>query len=243
MTRTTREQRRARATRYGRQRVALVGRGLVGRRGAAHRGGDVGAVSTQAVVAVALVGWFAQPGRCRARNSQSPERSPVNTRPVRLPPWAAGRQADHQQRGVGIAEAGHRPAPVVPVAERRPLLARDLLAPRHQARAGADSATISACDRASESTAATVGWRPPCARRASRTPPTLVLLVRHGQTPTTGKLLPGRAPGPAPGRRRAGPGRGGGRAHRRAASRSTPCTPRRSSGPGRRRRRSPPLAA
>jgi len=27
------------------------------------------------------------------------------------------------------------------------------------------------------------------------TPPTVVLLVRHGQTPTTGKLLPGRAPG------------------------------------------------
>jgi probable phosphoglycerate mutase len=26
-------------------------------------------------------------------------------------------------------------------------------------------------------------------------PPTLVLLVRHGQTPTPGKLLPGRAPG------------------------------------------------
>ena len=25
--------------------------------------------------------------------------------------------------------------------------------------------------------------------------PTVVLLVRHGQTPTTGKLLPGRAPG------------------------------------------------
>ena len=34
---------------------------------------------------------------------------------------------------------------------------------------------------------------------AKKTPPgpkpTLVLLVRHGQTPTTGKLLPGRAPG------------------------------------------------
>jgi probable phosphoglycerate mutase len=27
------------------------------------------------------------------------------------------------------------------------------------------------------------------------TPPTLVLLVRHGQTPTTGSTLPGRAPG------------------------------------------------
>jgi probable phosphomutase (TIGR03848 family) len=33
-------------------------------------------------------------------------------------------------------------------------------------------------------------------RAAARpTPPTLVLLVRHGQTPTTGKVLPGRAPG------------------------------------------------
>src|SRR3954447_21830310 len=34
---------------------------------------------------------------------------------------------------------------------------------------------------------------------AKKTPPgpkpTMILLVRHGQTPTTGKLLPGRAPG------------------------------------------------
>lgn len=33
------------------------------------------------------------------------------------------------------------------------------------------------------------------ARRSARPRPTLVLLVRHGQTPTTGRLLPGRAPG------------------------------------------------
>ena len=33
------------------------------------------------------------------------------------------------------------------------------------------------------------------ARTAERPRPTVVLLVRHGQTPTTGKLLPGRAPG------------------------------------------------
>src|SRR5919202_2035091 len=33
------------------------------------------------------------------------------------------------------------------------------------------------------------------ARSAARPRPTVVLLVRHGQTPTTGKLLPGRAPG------------------------------------------------
>jgi probable phosphomutase (TIGR03848 family) len=31
--------------------------------------------------------------------------------------------------------------------------------------------------------------------RATPPKPTLVLLVRHGQTPTTGKVLPGRAPG------------------------------------------------
>lgn len=31
--------------------------------------------------------------------------------------------------------------------------------------------------------------------KPSHPTPTLVLLVRHGQTPTTGKLLPGRAPG------------------------------------------------
>jgi probable phosphomutase (TIGR03848 family) len=31
--------------------------------------------------------------------------------------------------------------------------------------------------------------------RGKPPPPTLVLLVRHGQTPTTGTLLPGRAPG------------------------------------------------
>jgi len=33
------------------------------------------------------------------------------------------------------------------------------------------------------------------ARAITPPPPTLVLLVRHGQTPTTGKVLPGRAPG------------------------------------------------
>lgn len=42
--------------------------------------------------------------------------------------------------------------------------------------------------------------KPSRARSASRakapsTPPTLVLLVRHGRTPTTGTSLPGRAPG------------------------------------------------
>src|SRR3984885_8127314 len=49
----------------------------------------------------------------------------------------------------------------------------------------------------------TVGWAPNMAtasvagRRAKPHPPTgtLVLLVRHGVTPSTGQILPGRAPG------------------------------------------------
>ena len=36
------------------------------------------------------VGWLARPARCSAAYSQSPERSPVNIRPVRLAPCAAG---------------------------------------------------------------------------------------------------------------------------------------------------------
>ena len=42
------------------------------------------------VIRVKEVGWFAKPVRWSDANSQSPERSPVKTRPVRLPPWAAG---------------------------------------------------------------------------------------------------------------------------------------------------------
>src|SRR5438309_1379888 len=57
--------------------------------------------------------------------------------------------------------------------------------------------TISAVTWASESTPGRVGMLAgkslmPSRRRPK---PTLVLLVRHGLTPTTGKLLPGRAPG------------------------------------------------
>lgn len=37
--------------------------------------------------------------------------------------------------------------------------------------------------------------RRPSSKKPAPPPPTLVLLVRHGATPTTGKVLPGRAPG------------------------------------------------
>jgi hypothetical protein len=36
------------------------------------------------------VGWLARPARHKAAKIQSPLRSPVKTRPVRLPPCAAG---------------------------------------------------------------------------------------------------------------------------------------------------------
>ena len=100
---------------------------------------------------------------------------------------------DHDAR-IGVAEAGHRPTPIVLVAERGALLARDLLAPSDQPRArparndlgsqrreglhrGQGRLTILPMSRP----------KPP--------PPTLVVLVRHGQTATTGTILPGRAPG------------------------------------------------
>ena len=75
------------------QAVVALGSGvrLVRGRRAADGRGDERAGQPQPVVAAdrrRLVGE-ARSGAASA-NSQSPERSPVNTRPVRLPPWAAG---------------------------------------------------------------------------------------------------------------------------------------------------------
>ena len=83
------------------------------------------------------VACAASPTRCRQANSQSPLRSPVKIRPVRLPPLAAGASPTTSTRGVGVAPAGDRPAPVGLVGERGPLVAGDVLAPRHQPGAGA----------------------------------------------------------------------------------------------------------
>ena len=59
----------------------------------------------------------------------------MKTRPVRLPPCAAGASPTRRIRAVRVAEARHRPAPVRLVAEARDLLARDLLAPLDEPRA------------------------------------------------------------------------------------------------------------
>lgn len=47
----------------------------------------------------------------------------------------------------------------------------------------------------SSPTAQTLGWPPDMPSRPKAPPPTTVLLVRHGTTSTTGKVLPGRAAG------------------------------------------------
>jgi hypothetical protein len=56
------------------------------------------------------VGWLANPARQSAAKIQSPLRSPVNTRPVRFPPCAAGASPTTAIR----ASAGPRPGTGLP---------------------------------------------------------------------------------------------------------------------------------
>jgi hypothetical protein len=116
--------------------VAFVRCRLVG--GGAHLTAAVthASVSTSPSSIATDSGWLASPARYIARNSQSPLRSPVNTRPVRFAPCAAGREAEHDDARVGVAESRDRATPVVLVAVRRPLLDRHLLTPVDEARAG-----------------------------------------------------------------------------------------------------------
>ena len=58
----------------------------------------------------------------RRRRGSRPDRSPVNIRPVRLAPWAAGASPTTDDAGLRVPEAGDRAGPVLPVAERGALL-------------------------------------------------------------------------------------------------------------------------
>jgi probable phosphoglycerate mutase len=112
------------------------------------------------------------------------------------------RQAEQQDAGVWITEPRHASPPVLLLAERGALLVRDALAPRHEPGAGAARADVQVharqCVHPSDSTSRVDSFEVEMPRTKPATAPpqsTLVLLVRHGQTPTTGKVLPGRAPG------------------------------------------------
>ena len=125
------------------QFVHLGRRRLVARRGAVGDAGDGGVDQPQAVVAVERrrAGW-----RSRSRTSRgsrkSPERSPVNIRPVRLPAVRRGREAHDQQPRRRLAQVGQRLAPIVLVAERGALLGGDGTC---SVRAGAGSGRTTRC--------------------------------------------------------------------------------------------------
>jgi len=93
-------------TAYGRQVSRSAGVGLLAggaQRTAAHTQQPV---SRRPSSRDRDTGWLAIPVRCSAANSQSPERSPVNTRPVRLPPWAAGARPRTITRAAGSPNPG-----------------------------------------------------------------------------------------------------------------------------------------
>ena len=75
---------------YGRQRSRSAGVGRFS--GGAQRTAAVTQTSASARPSSRAreTGWLASPARHSAANRKSPERSPVNTRPVRFAPCAAG---------------------------------------------------------------------------------------------------------------------------------------------------------
>ena len=105
--------------------------GLLSRRRAAHGATRSGCRSARGRRRRRdAVGWLASPTRCI--DGEQPVAGPVTGEhpPVRLAPWAAGASPTTSTCGLGDAEARDRAAPVGLVGVRRPLLARDLLAPR-----------------------------------------------------------------------------------------------------------------
>ena len=108
-------------------------------------------------------GRFANPVRYNDANKKSPERSPVNTRPVRLPPWAAGASPTSRRRAPCVAEARHRLSPVLLVPERGALLVRNVLAPRDETGARPARDDLRASSSARLHSAETTGTLDRCA--------------------------------------------------------------------------------
>ncbi len=90
--------------------LELLRCGLVVGRGAAHRGRDVRAASARGHHrGRARSAAMAKPVACIARIRKSPDPptpSPVNTRPVRLAPWAAGARPTSSTRASGSPKPG-----------------------------------------------------------------------------------------------------------------------------------------
>lgn len=106
------------------------------------------------------------------------------------------RKPDHHERSIGVTKAGDTLSPIVVVAIRRPFLASDLFSPLDESRTQATLLDVNfQLVQCIHSDNASFRRRMARKKTTSTNPPkmTTVLLVRHGQTPTTGKVLPGRA--------------------------------------------------
>ena len=161
-----------------------------------------------------LAGWLANPARHRARE-QPVARAVAGEDPARpVAPVGRRRQPDHHHAAPEDHRSPARAAPSSPGRRRRARRGAPPPLPARPPGAGNAGTTrsrlperptpiVPALSRGGHGDS--VRWHvvanlrraSPRAGRGSRAAVggTLVLLVRHGSTPTTGKLLPGRAPG------------------------------------------------
>ncbi len=123
--------------RYGRHRSRSSGVGLLS--GGAHRtaAATYASCSSSPSSDDTDVAWFAKPSRCNEPKSQSPERSPVKTRPVRFPPCAAGASPAISTRACGSPKPGTGRPQYVSSRNDSALLGGDPLAPLDEPRARA----------------------------------------------------------------------------------------------------------
>src|SRR5215211_8203395 len=158
--------------------VALGGEGLVVGRGAFDRGGDVAAAEGEAVVAGHRGRLVGEAGAVEA--GEQPVAGAVASEDAAGAVAAVGGrgQADDEQAGRRVAEAGDRAAPVLLVAEGGPLLPGHLLPPGDQ-----PGATAAVGDLGGEAVEGLAGPAPGCGCGA-----------RHGGTVASGSWTRGSGP-------------------------------------------------
>ena len=115
--------------------VALGGRGAVGGRRAAHRGGQEAVDELQAVVGGDRRRLVGEPARVQGGEEPVARAVAGEHAAGAVGAVGGGRQAEQADARVGVAEAGHGAAPVLLVGKRRALLPRHLLAPLDEPRA------------------------------------------------------------------------------------------------------------
>ena len=112
-------------------------RGPVPRGSASHRGGDVAIAQPKAVRLRDRRGLIRE--SVPVEGAKQPVAAPISREDAAgpIPSVCRRGEADDQQPGAGVSEARDGPPPVLPIPERGPLRAGDLLAISDQARAAA----------------------------------------------------------------------------------------------------------